>query len=443
MPENGVQEPVTQTEEVNSIEIRSEEVQEILSHVPNWIIRWGITAILLTVLAILVASWFIKYPDTIPSRIVLTTETPPANIISRSSGNLKFNIQDRMAVTKGTHLGIIENPANTDDISYLRSQLEGFKPFLDHSSQPPKSEFFKTDVELGTLQSSYIAFLNSLDNYDRFYELDYYDQQAGNLQKRINYYSDLNRQLNAQLSILDKELEIAFDNYRRDSILLTSGSAVPIEVNQSKSNYLQTKRQVQSAGSNITNNQIQIATLQGQIEDLKLDKNDNESRLRNEIESSFKQLESQYKQWEQNYLLISPIDGQVTFSKYWSDNQFVNTGEEVMTVIPDSQEIFGQLLMPEAGSGKVETGQKVIITFDNYPVDEYGIVIGQVETISLVPRDNNYTVRISLPNRLISSYDKDLKFKPQMQGTADIVTKDLRLIERVFNQLRGLFENAP
>jgi len=27
--------------EANSIEIRSEEVQEIISHIPNWIIRWG------------------------------------------------------------------------------------------------------------------------------------------------------------------------------------------------------------------------------------------------------------------------------------------------------------------------------------------------------------------------------------------------------------------
>jgi hypothetical protein len=98
--------------------------------------------------------------------------------------------------------------------------------------------------------------------------------------------------------------------------------------------------------------------------------------------------------------------------------------------------------MPVIGSGKVEIGQTVNLKFDNYPFDEYGMVMGEVESISELPtKDNTYIIRISLPNGLHSSYNKDLEFRQQMQGSAEIITEDLRLIERLFNQLRSVFDD--
>ena len=53
--------------ENKEIEIRSDEVQEILSAVPNWMIRWGITLIFGLIIMLVFISWFIKYPDIILS----------------------------------------------------------------------------------------------------------------------------------------------------------------------------------------------------------------------------------------------------------------------------------------------------------------------------------------------------------------------------------------
>ena len=47
--------------ESEKIEIRSDEVQDILGMVPSWIVRWGTVVILVTVLAILTGSWFFNY----------------------------------------------------------------------------------------------------------------------------------------------------------------------------------------------------------------------------------------------------------------------------------------------------------------------------------------------------------------------------------------------
>ena len=69
-----------------NIEIRSEEVQEILSHVPNWMIQWGNTLFLGLIVMLLFITWFVKYPDVINTEVMVTTSFPPEKIYAKSSG---------------------------------------------------------------------------------------------------------------------------------------------------------------------------------------------------------------------------------------------------------------------------------------------------------------------------------------------------------------------
>ena len=46
---------------------------------------------------------------------------------------------------------------------------------------------------------------------------------------------------------------------------------------------------------------------------------------------------------------------------------------------------------------------------------------------------------VSLPNGLKSIYNQQFNINSEMAGTAEIVTADLRLVERAFYGLRKLF----
>ena len=46
----------------NVPDYRSEEVREILGHIPHWIVRWGILLLFITIGLILLGSWVFKYP---------------------------------------------------------------------------------------------------------------------------------------------------------------------------------------------------------------------------------------------------------------------------------------------------------------------------------------------------------------------------------------------
>ncbi|MFV0304709.1 MAG: hypothetical protein ACK5IC_04400 [Moheibacter sp.] len=65
---------------------------------------------------------------------------------------------------------------------------------------------------------------------------------------------------------------------------------------------------------------------------------------------------------------------------------------------------------------------------------------GRVRNISLSPDvEGNYYVEVELPNGLKTPYNKQLIFDKEMQDSTEIVTEDLRLIERVFYQFREIF----
>ena len=92
-------------------------------------------------------------------------------------------------------------------------------------------------------------------------------------------------------------------------------------------------------------------------------------------------------------------------------------------------------------SGKVIPGEKVLIKLDNYRYQEYGIVEGKVQNISLAPDEKgNYYVNVILPKGLKTSYNKKLPLDKELKGNAEIVTEDLRLIERFFYQIRKLLK---
>lgn len=101
--------------------------------------------------------------------------------------------------------------------------------------------------------------------------------------------------------------------------------------------------------------------------------------------------------------------------------------------------VVGRMQVPSTNSGKIVPGEKVLIKLDNYRYQEYGIVEGKVQNISLAPDEKgNYYVDVILPKGLKTSYNKTLPFDKELKGNGEIVTEDLRLIERFFYQIRKL-----
>lgn len=432
-------------EDINKIELRSEEVQEILGKPPAWIIRWGITVVFVVIAILLLGSYWFKYPHVISAPIVVTTENLPASILAKTTGRIDtLFVADKQPVEKDQPLGVIENPAHAADIFALSKELDDFQTFfIDYGLSGVN--FPKNRRSLGDLQTPYFSFIQSLADYRYFVETDYYNKKIRSLRNQIETQQNMRDVAKNQIAIQERQTVTIKNIFERDSALYRQGAISLEEYERSKNSLLQSEYSLESAKNSLHSSQISVQQLEQNIFDLQQQDAEKRTQLQLAVVGAHDNLKNLITVWEQAYLFKSPIAGQVTFTQYWQRNQNVQAGEIILTIVPqDSMKIIGKITLPTAGAGRVKAGQKVHIKFDNYPYMEFGIVDGIIKNISLVPVLNNaerfYMLEVELPNNLQTNYKKELDFSQEMQGTADIITEDVRLIERFLNPIKSLIK---
>lgn len=428
-------------EKDTNIELRSDEVKEILQRMPNWIIRSGTTLFFVVIVAVVIGSWFFRYPDIIHSKLVLTTLNPPAELVARSSGQIQnLYVEDNQEVKKGELLAIIENPAVNDDVFIVKTKMEEFYGHLT-GVESIKSNLLDGNFRLGQIQSYYNGFLKSYVDYQRFFDLDYYDRKIASYRDKISKYNLYYDRQYQQKVISESELAISKKQFLRDSSLFKRGVISQSDFQNARKKYLEQSYAFHGTRSSLASTQISISEVNQQIIDLELSKENERKELQNLLIQSFDNLKAQINIWEQKYVLTTPIDGKVSFNRFYSSNQNVKTGERVFTVLPsDSTKIIARVELGVRGAGKVKIGQRVNIKLDNYPYLEYGMLEGTIRSISKVPEDQKYSLDVDFPNGLMTNYGIELDFAQQIEGQAEIITEDLRLLQRIFNPIRSLIK---
>ncbi len=429
-----------------NLNLRSEEVQEILGRPPRWIVRVGISIIFVVVAGLFVGSYFLKYPDILPAPITVTTENLPAGVMAMTTGKIDtIAVAEKQTVREGELLAVIRNPAKLEDVMAVKRMLE-VADTVDVETCHGASLQNGTSLQLGDLQSAYTAFDNALTDYRHFVETDYHNRKIAVIRKQIAAQKNLLQKTVNQLNISRKQLATAQKLFEIDSTLYSNAALSLVDYQSARNSLLQQLSSLESSKMSVDNQQMSILQSEQSIFDLEQQRIDEEQRLTSALTSAKEQLAAQIRQWEQTYLLVAPCDGKVTFTKYWQKNQNVNAGEVLVTVVPDGDtQVVGKILLPQQGAGKVKVGQTVNVKLDNFPYLEYGMVKVCIRNISMVPVqvDENtkaYMLEVEFPENLVTTYGKLLTFSQEMTGTAEIITEDLRLLDKFINPIRAVIK---
>ncbi|HYF29911.1 MAG TPA: HlyD family efflux transporter periplasmic adaptor subunit [Chitinophagaceae bacterium] len=425
-------------EEVEEIDFRSEEVGEILTAMPHWTIRSGSGYLLLLIVLALIISWFIKYPTIIKASATLTSTSPPIDMIAKSSGYVTLLVQDNEPIAIGQTIGYLSSSVNAGDMLSLKGKLDSFKTAFYSNPALIENYKFTEKVNFGEFQAAYNQLKKTLGNYQFFIQQKSHAQRASLLRAQISKGGQLARQMQAENVIKQNELQLSKQAFERDSILYTEKVIAKSEYEAKKKEYLSNVRNYQNALSGLTARQIDSIELYGRINDLQLEGQKQHDELLTQIEVAMNELDAKVKQWEELYLIKSPIEGKLALFSYWANNQFIESGQEIASVIPGNKDYIVRAKVPVAGSGKIKLGQKANIKLDNYPFNEYGMLNGKVKAVSLIPKENNYNVLVEIPPHLVTTYNKRIDFKQEMSGQVEIITDDIRFLDRCFYQFRQL-----
>jgi HlyD family secretion protein len=281
--------------------------------------------------------------------------------------------------------------------------------------------------------------MKSLSDYVNYIVNDFYGNKINSLNAEISGLQDYLIRLRVKERLLSENLSLERKKFQRDSMLFSGKVYSESDLEKSRQAFNLISLESEQAGLERSARMIQIAEKRQLLQDYRINREEEKQKLISILNESFLNLNARLKIWENNYLLVSPVEGKVAFTRYWSENQSVVADQPVLNVVPDNAGDFvGRILLNMQRSGKVKTGQTINIKLSGFPYLEYGIVRGIVKSKSLVPSGNAYIIEVALPEGIKTLYGRDLEFTQNMQGTAEILTDDLRLLQKIINPFRYL-----
>jgi multidrug resistance efflux pump len=420
---------------------RSDELEEIISSIPTWIIRYGNSIILLFVFFLLLLSFLIKYPEKVISQVTITTVDPPQRIYTQISGKIDaVFVQNNDTINVDDPIAVFENAANYSDVKYLKNIVS----VLDFRRD---SVFFPMDalptLLLGEIEDSFSKFENSYIKYILLKKFKVYDIKSATTIKNAAERQRKLASLTQQYDLNSKELKLIQIDLERSDELYKKGVISKRDNEQKRIAYLRSENLSKNILLEISELKNDISLSERNLKLNTIEKISVEKNVEKELFQNLDKLKVDIRNWESKFLLKSSREGKVTFLIDLKKNDYLLEKQLVVSIVPTGNlKPIAKLKAHITNSGKIKIGQRVHIRLENYPYIEYGMLVGTISNISLVPDDDNfYFIDVALTNELITTYNKKLDFKHEMFGQAEIITKDLRLIERVLNQLKNLINN--
>jgi len=418
----------------------TDDMQDIITTVPSWILRWGITLFFGILILIVSLSALIKYPDIVKTKLKIESPNSPKPVVSKVSGKLvKLLVKENATVVTGQALAYMESTGDHDKIWRLAINLKELQTQVLQNKSVSQVLFSQSDnIQFGELQSAYQIFYQEYLNYKSAINDGFYLKKKGFLQNDLLDLTKQVQQLNQQKQIQQRSFVIADDDYKMHKKLEKERVETPAELRQQESKYLsqksplvQTESALISANNNYSAKQKEILELDNQIREEKA-----------KFLQALNSLISQAEDWKSKYILIAAQSGKLSYAGIVQENQVLNLSQEVFYINPGNEAFFGQMSIPQDNMGKVKEGQEVLVKLRSFPFEEYGMIRGKISYIADVPyKDSVFVSKVDFKIRSTSDMKRPIHLKQGMMADAEIITQDATILQRISRSMFKMIDS--
>jgi multidrug efflux pump subunit AcrA (membrane-fusion protein) len=392
--------------------------------------KWALLMFLLILLLIIAGAWFIRYPEVVDASATLTAENAPKEIVTRQEGKLvRLFLNNDQDARQGQDIGWIESTADHREVLSLSSSLDNGEYLLVTNHTEAVSSLFGDEFHsLGELQPAYQQFITALRQFNDYLINGYFYKRKRMLFDDLAYLLKMHQTIQAQEALAQKDLGLAQESYDASDSLYRE-NVISRQDLRDQSGKLVAKEGIlpQLVAALLTNENAQISK-QKDIDELE----HAISQQKAIFQQALQTLKSLTDDWKKKYIVSAPVAGKVVFIVPLQENQYMQTGKTIGYINPPDSRYYAQVILPQDNFGKIHTGQEVQLRFDGYPYQEFGYLRCKLNYISTVPSDSGFLATLDLPNPLMTNYHRTLQYRSGLKAQALIITKDLRLINRLF-----------
>jgi HlyD family secretion protein len=418
----------------------TDEMQDIITKVPSWLLRWGITLFFVILLLIVGLAALIRYPDLVKAQLKIDSPNSSKPVVAKINGKLvKLLATENIPVKAGEPLGYIESTANHEQVLSLLSNLHLIQQrALQYGLPVNLSIPNDSNNQLGELQAAYQVFFQEYIIYKSSVENGYLLKKKIYLQKDLAGLIQQQSQLNAQKVLQQKDFQLGQDEYDMHRTLAVEKVETPAELRQQESKLLtkespliQTESAIITAKNNYSSKQKDILELDNQL-----------LEERSKFMQALNSLISQAEDWKSKFVLTASQTGKLSYAGVLQENQVLIANQEVFYINPGNSQFFGEMKIAQNSMGKVFAGQQVLIKLKSYPFEEYGMLTGKIRYIADMPyKDSVFIARVDLKLKAKSDMKKTIYLKQGMLANAEIVTLDATILQRISRSMTKMIDN--
>lgn len=423
---------------MNGLEVNSQEVQEIITAVPSWILRRGSMLIFGILLAITGISAFIHYPDVVKTTLKVNSLNAPKAVFVKQTGKIVALLAvEGGHVNQNQALAFMESTANHSDVLKLREMLLKINLELGQSGII-RNPLWK-GLNLGELQAAYQSFYQQYLQFSSAQMDGYYLNKKKYLERDLKEIAKLKDQIIAQRRIQEKEyinVEQEFEAYKK---LYQKGIVSTSEYKQQENKYLSGQYPLQQTSTSLLNNDASYAAKKKEILDLEHIIQDERAKFVQSLSNMFTDTEA----WISQYIMSAPVAGKLSYAGIVQENQTVNSGQELFMINPANTDFFGEVQIPQYNMGKIKTGQQVLVKMRSFPFEQYGLIRGKLSYISDVAfKDSVFIARINFEKYENKDPEHKIMLKNGMQADAEIITEESSLLRRFLRNMNKMLNSG-
>ena len=303
-------------------------------------------------------------------------------------------LQENLANAKVSFTNVQKNLEN---VKSLRSMLDN-----NLSIAQQREENLRTLVEPGALtRVDYLDAKERLNraNADIIRNSDEITKNQNNLTEAKDKIASLEKDAAAQFQEIN-QAEQAYQTARNQNIRLTSErqSEILTQINKRKE---------------------ELTTVAGQLE--------------------------QARQQKDGETIKAPVAG--TIYKIKATKGPVQSGEELLSILPEGEEMLLEVKVLNRDIGFINQGMKAKVKIATFPFQEFGVVEGEVLQISpnaIIDKELGlvFPTRIKLSKHSLNVRGQEVEFNPGMAANAEIVTRKKSVLTFIIEPITRRFSEA-
>lgn len=384
---------------------------------PHWAARGLSYAIIAVVLIAAIASVVIKLPETVTADFMLVPArgTDPVKATRQGIVNQVF-VSEGQSVKQGEVIATLRSDATGDraaELMTVQTQLAGAGESFVNTKAKFTAQTLVEEQEIRKLAAR-IQHLEGLITLKR--------QQLSLLKQMAESYEKLYRQgLTSRAQWTERQLEVANFQAELEKLIAEQQETraaiekLKLEGSARQAEFKEVERSYREATAT---GEIRVAALREGL----AGSDGNEVRL------------------------TAPCAGTILRLHVKQSGAVLHEGEVVAELVSADESLRAELKIPEAGMGKLKTGQGVKLKYDAFPYQRYGVRYGRVAWLSpatVETRDGaSFTAQVEIAESEVLIQGQSRPLSAGMSGKAEIVIGNRSLIEYIVEPLRQLKENV-